>query len=156
GVRGVILRTVTRSRHICRAIAEEGFPHVVVADHFEHPGVNYVRFDSREDSRRAVEHLISLGHRRIALAMHAVADSDHEARPRGYHEATAAGGLEYDPELVVSMLADLDGGKSTINRLMSSPNPPTAIYFTDPLACAGALGRAHEIGLHIPNDLSIV
>src|SRR5262249_47864116 len=83
-------------------------------------------------------------------------DSDHEARARGYHEAIAAAGLEYDAELVVSMLADLDGGKSTINRLMSSPNPPTAIYFTDPLACAGALGRAHEIGLHIPNDLSIV
>jgi DNA-binding LacI/PurR family transcriptional regulator len=156
GVRGVILRTVTRSRHICRAIAEEGFPHVVVADHFEHPGVNYVRYDSREDSRRAVEHLVSLGHRRIALAVHEVADSDHAARVEGYHEALAANGISPDPELVISMLADLDGGKSTINRLMSSTNPPTAIYFTDPLACVGALGRAHEMGLHIPNDLSIV
>ena len=156
GVRGVILRTVTRSRHICRAIAQEGFPHVVVADHFENPNVNYVRFDSRDDSRRAVEHLISLGHRRIALAVHAVADSDHAARAEGYHEAITAAGLKPDPELVVSMLADLDGGKSTINRLMSSPNPPTAIYFTDPLACVGALSRAHVMKLRVPDDLSIV
>jgi DNA-binding LacI/PurR family transcriptional regulator len=156
GVRGVILRTMARSRHICQAIAEEGFPHVVVAEHFDSPSVNYVRYDSREDSRRAVEHLISLGHKRVALAVHAIPDSDHAARAEGYHDAMRATGRTLDPELVVSVLADMEGGKSAINRLMSIPNPPTAIYFTDPLACVGALGRAHSMGLRVPDDVSIV
>jgi DNA-binding LacI/PurR family transcriptional regulator len=156
GVRGVILRTLARSRHICQAIAEEKFPSVVVAEQFDSPIVNYVCYDSRADSRRAVEHLISLGHRRIALAVHNVPDRDHTARQQGYFEALRAAGIEIDPDLVVSVMANLNGGKSAINRLMSLPAPPTAIYFTDPLMCMGAIAQVHSIGLGIPADLSIV
>ena len=156
GLRGVLLRTLARSRHICEAIAEEGFPHVVIAERFESKNVNYICFDSRLDSRRAVEHLISLGHRRIALAIHAVPDSDHDARRRGYCDAMRAAGIPEEPDLLVSAPADMEGGKSAINRLLSLPRPPTAIYFTDPLACVGAIARVHSLGLRVPDDLSIV
>ena len=156
GLRGVILRTLGRSRHICEAIADEGFPSVVVAERFATPNVNYICYDSQADSRRAIEHLINLGHKRIALAVHAISDSDHAARREGYRQALAAANVPVDPELVVSVVADMDGGKSAVTRLMSLPQPPTAIYFTDPLACVGALGRAHSIGLKIPDDLSII
>jgi DNA-binding LacI/PurR family transcriptional regulator len=156
GVRGAIVRTLARSRHICEAIADEGFPHVVVAERFENANVNFVCYDSQHDSRRAVEHLISMGHRRIALAVHAIPDSDHAARIDGYHDAMRAAGLEIDPELLLSVMAGMESGRSTINRLMSVKNPPTAIYFTDPLTCVGALQRAHAMGLKIPDDLSIV
>ena len=83
-------------------------------------------------------------------------DRDHDARRAGYVDALAGAGLELDPELVVSVVADMDGGKSAINRLMSLPSPPTAVYFTDPLACVGAIAQAHSLGIHIPDDLSIV
>jgi len=156
GLRGAILRTLARSRHICQAIADEGFPHVVVAEGFESKNVNYICYDSRQDSRRAVDHLISLGHRRIALAIHAVPDSDHTARRHGYSEALQAAGIKEDPDLVVAVIADMEGGKAAVNRLMSHPQPPTAIYFTDPLACVGAVARVHSLGLRIPDDLSIV
>jgi DNA-binding LacI/PurR family transcriptional regulator len=156
GLRGVILRTLARSRHICQKIADEGFPSIVVAERFDEPNVNYLCYDSRADSRRAIEHLISLGHRRIALAVHAIPDSDHTARATGYREALENAGLHFNPELVLAVQADMDGGKSAINRLLSLPEPPTAIYFTDPLACVGAIARVHSLGLHIPNDLSIV
>ena len=156
GVRGAILRTLARSRHICEKIAEEGFPSIVVAEQFDNPKVNYVCYDSRQDSRRAVEHLISMGHRRIALAVHAIPDSDHAARIQGYHDALRTAGVELDHELVLSSVASMESGRSAINRLMSIPNPPTAIYFTDPLTCVGALQRAHSLGLRVPDDLSIV
>jgi DNA-binding LacI/PurR family transcriptional regulator len=156
GVRGVILRTLARSRHICQAIAEEKFPSVVVAEQFDSPNINYVCYDSRADSRRAVEHLISLGHRRIALAVHNVPDRDHAARQQGYYEAIRAAEIELDPDMIVSVMANLNGGKSAINRLMSLPSPPTAVYFTDPLMCMGAISQAHTIGLDIPADLSII
>jgi DNA-binding LacI/PurR family transcriptional regulator len=156
GVRGAILRTLARSRHICERIAEEGFPSVVVAEQFENPSVNYVCYDSQQDSRRAVEHLISLGHRRIGLVVHAIPDSDHAARIEGYDRALRAAGIAFDPEMVVSAIASMESGRSTVNRLMSILEPPTAIYFTDPLTCVGALQRAHAMGLKIPDDLSIV
>jgi len=156
GVRGAIMRTLARSRHICEKIADEGFPHVVVAERFDNPNVNYVCYDSQQDSRRAVEHLISMGHRRIALAVHAIPDSDHAARIDGFRDAMRAAELEIDHELVLSVMAGMESGRSAINRLMSIKNPPTAIYFTDPLTCVGALQRAHALGLRIPDDLSIV
>jgi DNA-binding LacI/PurR family transcriptional regulator len=156
GVRGVILRTLARSRHICQAIAEEKFPSVVVAEQFDSPVVNYVCYDSRADSRRAVEHLISLGHRRIALTVHNIPDRDHSARQQGYYEALQAAGVEVDRELIVEVMANLNGGKSAINRLMSLTSPPTAVYFTDPLTCIGGISQAHSLGIKIPSDLSIV
>jgi DNA-binding LacI/PurR family transcriptional regulator len=156
GLRGVVLRTFTRSRRICQAIADEGFPSIVVAEHFEDPSINCIWADSIPDSRRAVEHLLHLGHRRIAFTMNHLRDRDHADRCAAYREAIEAAGIAYDPELVVAVPADLAGGKAALNRLMSLPTPPTAVYYADPLACIGAIARAHEIGLKIPEDISIV
>ena len=157
GVRGVIVRTLARSRHIPPAIAKEGFPMVVVADRFEDdPRVAYISHHSGDGSRRAVEHLIHLGHRRIALAIHLERDSDHHDRYEGYKQALLDNKLDLDPALVVPVCADINGGISAMNQLMSLPNPPTAIYFTDPHTTVGAIRRAFAMGLNIPDDLSIV
>jgi len=44
----------------------------------------------------------------------------------------------------------------SLNRLLSLPRPPTGVYYADPLACIGAMTRAHELGVRIPEDLSII
>jgi DNA-binding LacI/PurR family transcriptional regulator len=156
GIRGAVLRTFTHSRRTCVAIADEGFPAVVVADHFEEPQVNCVFSDSRPDSHRAIEHLIQMGHQRIAFAMNHLRDRDHTDRHDAYKAALESAGIAYNGEYVISVPADLAGGKAALNRLMAMPLPPTAIYYADPLACIGAIARAHEIGLRIPDDISIV
>lgn len=156
GLRGVILRTFENSRPVAEEIAAEGFPSIVVADRFDSPDVNYVCCDSREDSRRAVEHLIHLGHSRIALYTHNVPDTDHRDRRAGYLDALAAHGIAPDPSIIVELVASPEGGASAINRLMSLPSPPTAIFFADPLATIGAMHRCHALGIDIPGELSIV
>lgn len=156
GVTGVILRTFMTTRKVCETIAEEGFPAIVVADKFESENVCYICTDSRKDSERAVEHLINLGHRRIGLGVHCGRDTDHEDRRRGYHDALEKHGIEHDPALSVDLVADMSGGANTINLFLSMPDPPTAIYFTDPLATLGALHRCRELGIRVPDDLSII
>lgn len=156
GLRGVILRTFENTRGICEAIAAEGFPSVVVADRFDDPRVNFICCESRDDSRRAVEHLIQLGHRRIACAVHNVPDTDHRDRREGYAMALADHGIPLDPSLVYEIVASFDGGVAAINRIMGQPRPPTAIFFTDPLATLGAMRRCQELDIRIPADLSIV
>jgi DNA-binding LacI/PurR family transcriptional regulator len=156
GLRGVILRTFESTRNVCQAIAAEGFPSVVVADRFDDPKVNFICCDSRDDSRRAVEHLIQLGHRRIACAVHNVPDTDHRDRREGYAEALAEHNIPLDPALTFEIVASFDGGVAAINRIMGQPKPPTAIFFTDPLATLGAMRRCKELEIDIPRDLSIV
>jgi len=156
GLRAVIVRTFEETRNVCEEIAAEAFPHIVVADHFDTPSVNYMWSDSKDDSRRAVRHLIDLGHRRIGLAVHAIHDTDHRDRLRGYREALAEAGIEVDPELIVEIIAHFEGGATAISRLLGLPNPPTAVFFTDPLATVGGMQRCQELSVRIPDDLSIV
>jgi DNA-binding LacI/PurR family transcriptional regulator len=156
GIRGAILRTTAQTRGVCESIAEEGFPVVVVADRFDNPKVNYVYGDSRESSRDAVEHLIGLGHRKIAICLNVVDDSDHVDRLAGYRQALSDHNIEFDNYLVLRVPAYREGGAQALRRLMTLPDRPTAAFLTDPLTAVGALSEARKTGINIPGDLSIV
>jgi len=156
GLRGVVLRTFAETRQVCVKIAEEGFPSVVIADRFTEPCVNFVCTDSSLDSVRAVRHLIDLGHRRIAMIVHSVADTDHTDRRNAYLTAMRDAGLEIDPELIAENYASAENAANAVTRLMGSPRPPTAIFITDPLATMGVLRRCLEMGIKVPSELSLV
>jgi LacI family repressor for deo operon, udp, cdd, tsx, nupC, and nupG len=156
GVRGALLRTIASSRTLCETIALEGFPVVVVGDRFQNPAISYVYCDSRDTSREAVEHLVHLGHRRIAVCMHMVPDSDHEDRLEGYKQVLAAHGIPLDQKLVMRAAAEREGGIQAIRRIMCMPQRCTALYCTDPAIALGAFGEARAAGLRAPEDLSIV
>lgn len=156
GIRGVILRTMKESRSVCEAIAEEGFPHVVVSERFDSPKVNCIDYDSKPDSTRAVEYLIRQGHRRIGFGVHNVVDLDHVDRYNGYLDALAANDIAADNDLIFRQPFTLSGGATIMNMAMNMADPPTAFFFADPLLAVGAVKRAHEMGIRIPEDLSII
>jgi DNA-binding LacI/PurR family transcriptional regulator len=156
GIRGVVIRTMAATRGVCEAIAQEGFPHVVVSERFENGQVNCLDCNSLPDSRRATEYLIALGHRRIAFAMHNVPDRDHLDRFEGYQQALATQNIAFDPMLVFRQPFTLAGGATIIEMIMSLSNRPTAVFFADPLLGVGAAKKAHAMGLQIPGDLSII
>ena len=156
GLDAVLIRTYSDRRRVCEEIAEEGFPHVVLGDRFDHPGVSFACYDSEVETAAAIDHLVHLGHTRIAMCIHVVQDTDHAQRRRAFTRVLERRGLAVDPELIVEVIADLGGGCSAVNRLMSLPEPPTAIFFTDPLATVGGLRRALELEIRVPEELSIV
>ncbi len=157
GLRGVVVRSALQQHNACEEILSSAFPNVVVAERFENrPEVNYVSCDSSYETANAVNHLADLGHKRVALVVHRRADSDHLDRQHGFLEACEKCGIDVDDRMVIRIAANVDGGKTALNRLMSLSVPPTAIVFTDPLTATGALLRAQEVGLKIPEDLSII
>ena len=156
GIRGAVLRTTRGSRSICVKITDQGFPTVVVGDRFDDPRVSCVYSESRSASREAIEHLVALGHRRIAISINIVDDSDHEKRLMGYREALRDHGLEVDDKLVMRVPANRSGGSQLVRRIVTSVDRPTAIYITDPMAAVGAMYEAQKMGIRIPDDMSIV
>ena len=156
GVRGVVLRTVADTRDVCLKIAEEGFPHVVVSDRFDSSSVNYIDGESKGDSVRAVEYLLSLGHRRIGFAMHSVPDCDHLDRFEAYRVALETHGLPFEERLVFRHPINLAAGGTIIKLAQSMRDRPTAIFFADPLLAVGGVQKAHEMGVRVPEDLSII
>jgi len=155
GVRGAILRSTCADRDIARAIADEGFPAVVLGDHFDHPSLAFAYNESRTASAEGVEYLISLGHKRIAFAANDTDDGDHLDRLEAYRQTLQARGL-YDGQLEYRVPAHRLDGAQLMRKMMSLSTPPTAVFIADPLIADGAINEAHKIGLRIPGELSIL
>jgi DNA-binding LacI/PurR family transcriptional regulator len=156
GVQGALVRTTTSSQAICQEIAREGFPMVAVGYRFEGSDVNCIYSDSREASNKAVEHLIALGHRRIAVCIHLVDDSDHADRVAAYRQGLESHGIPFDERLIIRVEANRDGGVQAIRRIVTMNPRPTALFLSDPLISVGVLDEARRVGLRVPEDISVV
>jgi len=156
GVRGVILRCFRHTRQIITEIAAERFPSIVVAEHFDDPLVRSIRAESYSSSRRAVEHLISIGHRRIALAIHNISDSDHLDRRRAYDDALHCARIPVDAGLIFEFPASLSSGERALDLILAASPKVTAVFATNPMTALGIMRRAQEREIAIPRDLSVV
>jgi DNA-binding LacI/PurR family transcriptional regulator len=155
GVRGAIVRCTSADRDVPHQLATEGFPAVVLGDHFSDPNLLFAYNDSRAASIEGVEHLISLGHVRIAFAASDHDDGDHIDRLDAYRETLTAHRL-FDEKLVYRIPPHRLDGAKLLRKMMSMPHPPTAIFIADPLAAEGTINEAHRLGVQIPSDLSVL
>ena len=105
---------------------------------------------------QAMQHLLSLGHRRIGLLSGPPGWVATEERRRGYNAALAAAGIMPDPTLVVSAGPEIAPGEGEAGRLLDLPEPPTAILCFNDNVAIGAIQAARARGLRVPEDFSIV
>ncbi|GGV63428.1 MULTISPECIES: LacI family DNA-binding transcriptional regulator [Streptomyces] len=119
----------------------------------ELPGVDVVTGDDELGARLATEHLIRLGHRRIA---HITGRGAVGAlRRRGFETAMRAHGLA-DAALVENGDLTEEGGHRAAVRLLGRTPRPTAVFAANDITCVGALSAAAESGLAVPRELSLV
>ena len=102
-----------------------------------------------------VEHLASLGHRRIAFIAGAEHNEDSAERERGYGEAMSRLGLEDRAEYRQRGDFTEVGGHCSAAFLMDSPVPPTAIFAANDMMALGAMAAVREKGLRVPEDVAI-
>ena len=149
----VLLGSMPCSPVIVEATA--GVPTVVAASRdIALPHVDVVANDDRHGTELAVSHLLELGHTRIAhLAgtFGAVA----EIRRRGYLHVMDSRGLA-GRQLVELCDGTEEGGYRAAIRLLTRAARPTAIFAVNDIACIGAMSAARELGLRIPQDVSLI
>ena len=115
-----------------------------------------VACDDVEGARAATEHLLDLGHTRIAHVRGRGDLQSAHLREEGYREALRDAGIPFDPELV------RDGGYraawsiDAAHALLTMPDRPTAVFAANDLSAFGVMEVARELGLRIPQDLSVV
>ena len=119
-----------------------------------------IAIDNRNAARRAVEHLIELGHERIGLITGPIIAElptpVPEQRRLGYEDALRDAGLSIDPGLDVQGDGLAGGGARALSTLMARSDPPTALFcMTDEMAF-GALEAARGAGMAVPGDLSVI
>ncbi|MFK7788541.1 MAG: LacI family DNA-binding transcriptional regulator [Phycisphaeraceae bacterium] len=155
GVCGVIVRTTSASVGLCRAILQSGLPAVVIGDEIEGYESLCLDVDSRSASRDAVEHLIELGHQKIAFCTNIVEDKDHSDRYGGYLDALEQADIDYNSKLHFRVPASRQGGEQLARRLAAMVEPPTALFVADPATCLGLITETRKLGISVPGQLSI-
>jgi LacI family transcriptional regulator, galactose operon repressor len=155
GIRGAIIRSTSADRDVARQIGDEGFPAVVLGDRFDHPRLAFAYNESGTASSEGVEHLISLGHRRIAFAANDTDDGDHIDRLEAYRRTLSKHGIDHF-QLEFRVPAHRLDGAQLLRKMMSTSSPPTAVFIADPLTACGAINEARKLGLRIPEEVSIL
>ena len=157
-VDGILIAPVSdRSREHLRRLARFGVPFVLVDRTIPGIDADAVLGDSVGGARRLVEHLISLGHRRIGMIVESDEVSTARDRRRGYEAALAAADLTADPELLArAPAADPAGGLDGMRRLLELDDPPTAVFTVNNLVAVGAIETVRAAGLDVPDDVALV
>ncbi|UOE44239.1 LacI family DNA-binding transcriptional regulator [Agromyces larvae] len=104
----------------------------------------------------ATRHLIELGHRRIAAITGAEDMMCSLARVDGYRSAMNSAGLTIDPAWIRFGDFHVTGGRDHARALLSGSDRPTAIFAGSDMQALGVLEAARELGLRVPEDLSVV
>lgn len=124
------------------------------------PGWATVRIDDVAAARAAVDHLVGLGHRRIAYvggATEGVLDfTAPAARLAGYRTALVDAGLPHDPLLEEDGEFSVAGGSRAGHDLLDRADRPTAVFAASDEMAMGVLRSARELGLRVPEDLSVI
>jgi LacI family transcriptional regulator len=117
---------------------------------------NSVVPDDELGTRMAIEHLLSLGHRRIAHI--AGPQGWHSARRRleSYRETLTVHGLPFEPALMVESDWTYQGGVVAAQQLLNATPPPTALYVANDMMALGAINAMQQRGLQVPADLAVV
>lgn len=137
---------------------QAGLPAVLVDTH--HPSLPQIVIDDVAGGFRATQHLIELGHRRIAF----VGDPIHTAfnftssrdRLEGLCRALAQANIPFRPDYHRAGEHGQEPARQLTHQLLSMPEPPTAVFAASDTQAFGVLQAARERGLHVPNDLSVI
>jgi len=125
-----------------------------------HDVIPTITIDDVDGGRLAAEHLLRLGHRRIAF----IGDQEENRfgfdssahRREGFEAALAAAGRPLAPELLIRRPHGRDIARDAAAGLLALPDPPTAIFATSDVQAIGVMRAARAVGVSVPEQLSVI
>jgi DNA-binding LacI/PurR family transcriptional regulator len=135
-------------------------PVVSVSGHDRFPGVTYVVLNHDMAADLALQHLVELGHERVAFIRGQSFTADATARWNSIKVAARKWKIEIDPSLVAQLdensPSPLVGYHAAAKILANATEPFTALFAFNDVSAIGAMKALHEAGLHVPRDVSLI
>lgn len=134
-------------------------PVVAVSGHDEVEGVTNIRVNHTRAAELALDHLLELGHRRIAYIKGQSFSSDTQVRWDAIREACSRRGLSLDPQLVSQLEGESpspEPGYIATRKLLGAKTPFTALFAFDDMSAIGAIRALREAGFRVPEDISVI
>lgn len=117
---------------------------------------DYVGSDNHGGTALSVDHLVELGHRRIGFVTGPATSSTAMERLEAFEAAAGARGCEIDAELIFRGDYSRDSGYRAMEYFAALDAPPTAIIASNDVNALGILDAANDLGIRIPEDMSVV
>ena len=157
-VDGLLVVSLTPDDAVSRRFRDAELP-VVLIDAYS-PMFTSLVVNNVEGAYQAVRHLIEKGHRRIGFINGLIEGNFkfNQANDRliGLHRAFGEAGLPFEPELALTSEWSRAGGKQAALQLLSQPKRATAIFAASDMQAVGVLEAARELGIAVPEQLSII
>jgi LacI family transcriptional regulator len=134
-------------------------PVVAVAGHRRIEGVTNILLDHRRAAELSLNHLHSLGHRKIAFMRGQSFSSDSDERWKHLAEVAKDLGIEVKPELVVSLDRDMSSpelGYPVVQQLLATGLSFTAVVAFNDISAIGAIRALEDAHLRVPADVSVI
>jgi DNA-binding LacI/PurR family transcriptional regulator len=152
---GVLLVSLHGSDPLPADLQARGIP-VVVGGRPPAGGITYVDVDNRGSAKRAVEHLLDTGRRRVATIAGPEDMAPGADRLLGYDDAIAGRDGAAGDRFVEHGDFTLDGGRDAMRRLLDREKDVDAVFVASDLMAVGALAALHEASLRVPDDVAVV
>jgi DNA-binding LacI/PurR family transcriptional regulator len=156
GVAGIVLVPTNADAESYRPLFGSGTPFVVIDRQLPFPNLDMVLVNGAAGAEMAIDHLASLGHRRIGYVGGMKHLSVMHEREQGYRDALNKHNLSIVEEYLRQGNNRQDGGYTAVCELLSLPQSPTAILIANNLMTLGGLQAIHESGFGIPEQVSLV
>src|SRR5882672_6876820 len=143
-------------------IEKSKIPTAIVGCELKNDHISSLIVDNAQGSRAALEHLISLGHRKIAYIRGPRQLSDTEPRWRGVRAVAREHGLPIDPKLVVDLpesrdpFSSFEDGFKLTEELLHRRRPFTALMAFDDMTAFGAIRALARAGVRVPEQCSVI
>jgi len=136
-------------------LKELDVPIVLVNDQYPGSFVHSVMIANQDGTRAATEHMIGLGHRRIAYLGDRNGYQSDAERLAGYKEALAGTGIDFAPEMVAQGDSRPEAAIRAMDELLRLSPPPTAVCCYNDMTALGAMRAIRARGLKVPEDVSV-
>lgn len=156
-VDGFILAGAFRDDFSVDYCVKNKIPAITVGRSVDNDVVDKIVIDNESGIQQMVEHLLDLGHRRIALIAAPQNISDGYERYWAYRNQLEAHGIEVDEDLIVQAEAfSLDSGRKATEELLSRKTPFSAVIAANDLVALGCIEELERESLHCPEDISVI
>lgn len=155
-VDGMMIGTGIDNAEILSPLLQQSIPVALIARHMPSLSVHTVTIDDILGGRLAAEHLLELGHTRVAVLSEPSKVSSSQERVRGFREALIKAGYTLEPNQIRESAADLSSAKKEALLLLGEIDHPTGLFCCNDIQAIGALQAAKDLGLRVPEDVSII
>lgn len=156
GVDGMVLVSTENNSESLELLDQGKIPKVIIDREVECMNSDSVLVDNLDGGYKATKHLLDLGHTRIGCIKGSSQITPSAQRLDGYLKALTEAGITIESSLIKTGDFKSQSGGDCITQLMKQPDPPTAAFVCNDLMAFGAFAAARQLGISVPDELSIV